>query len=211
MSERLNPALRPVQFGFHITTGTNIAIARARNELAARAELTTDRCFGYFPGCELVGIEQNLPASKGVNRHMPRMQVGEHELSFNFLRLALRPQPPCDPWHLDSDAATAVTGDREKTQTTTVWRALLNLSVQERRVVEYLDVDPSSVGLVETDGYISLPDTSYDEAYARRVILPPKDGLLVCGVLFAASQVLHRGNDGQGGHFVGGYGAEVAA
>jgi hypothetical protein len=74
---------------------------------------------------------------------------------FNFLRLSLVRQSAHPAFHLDSDAATALTGDVRNLNEREVLRLLQNLSSQAQRVLHCLDVDPLSIDLVAEGSYVA--------------------------------------------------------
>lgn len=211
MPDRLDSRKLPVQFGFETDHVLDRAITRAQDELSERTTRDGDRYSGYYPGGSGYGVESGLPRAKKMITAMPTIEVGKRTLDFNFLHLSLGAQLRREPWHLDSDPSSVHPTNLEAGQTAVMWRALLNLGTINDHVVEYLDVEPNSVGLTAQDGYACFPDATYDQDYARRITLPAREGLLVCGVLFAASQILHRDNSSDDSHFVASYGLEEAA
>jgi hypothetical protein len=183
-------------------------IERVAHELDVRARDDPNRCFGYFPGmAQVPHIEHDLPASRAFAQDVPSLRLEEKDLFFNFLRLSRMKQPAKDAFHLDSDAATALTGDQGTLTTRLVLRLLLNLSAMLARTVAYADVDASTVRIRADGGYLFCYDT-VPAAAVRRVILPPRQGLVVSGLLLCTNRVLHAGVDDDEGHFVAAYGRE---
>jgi hypothetical protein len=128
----------------------------------------------------------------------------------NFLRLSLVCQRPDPASHLDSDAATALTGDVGSLYERDVLRLLLNLSSQEERVSHYLDVDPRTTDLVAEGPYVRAKDPERLRTRARVAVIPPRLGTTVHGLAFASNRVLHSGVDGERGRFIAAYGVETA-
>lgn len=184
------------------------AITAVQQELTDKAETDTDKCWGYFPAmANRSGIDTTLPVSQTFVDNVPNLTMNGRILNFNFLRLSLVEQSSDAPYHLDSDAATALTGDTSTIAKRLVWRLLLNLGTHNR-TLSYLDVDPFSVELDSTDGYINCPAEYVTSDITNAVVLAPRMGRLVNGVLFCSSRVLHTGKDDEYGHFVAGYGVE---
>lgn len=187
-------------------------IQKTEGELGLHAQRDDDKCYGYFPGMgDRRGIDANLPVSQSFADGAQYLTVDGKKLNFNFLRLSLIDQPSISPFHLDSDSATALTGDVATMSQRLVWRLLINLSPVRSRTVIYLDLDPSSVELINDRGYISYPSKSITDDMIKKVELSPRSGSEVSAVLFCASRVLHAGKDINGGHFVAGYGVDEKA
>jgi hypothetical protein len=187
---------------------TNKQLEQVRLELTAKAQADSNKCFGYFPGMKLkANLDFDLPESAKLEASAPTLKLNDKLLHFNFVRLSLVKQSANSPYHLDSDAATALTGDTSTISKRLVWRLLLNLSDQHARTLSYLDLDPSSVKLETSGGYIHCADTTPEDTI-RRIAIPPRQDGQVHGVLFCASRVLHTGQDDEHGHFVAGYGCE---
>lgn len=184
------------------------AIEAAERELSIKASSDTDRCYGYFPGMSRDGIGNNLPLSQKFAQNAAKLMVNGKSVDFNFLRLSLIDQPSISPFHLDSDSATALTGDIATMADRLVWRLLLNLSDSKTRTIIYLDLNPSLVQLKNDRGYISYPSELITNNLICSVELQARKGDVVNGVLFCASRVLHAGKDMGGGHFVAGYGVD---
>ncbi len=183
---------------------------RVEVELGARAALDRDRCRGYFPALEDVqGIDSDLPACHAFAACLPRIRHGGADYQFNFLRLSLRPQSVDPAYHLDSDAATALSGDVSSLRRRRVTRLLLNLSSQNDRTLHYLDVDPRCVELVAEGSYVRAADPSGLAERALTATVPARRGAHVAGLVFAANLILHSGVDGASGHFVAAYGIDA--
>src|SRR5690606_31119097 len=102
-------------------------------ELDTHAQLDDDGCYGYFPG---FAADTHLSESVRFSRLVPAITVDELALGFNFLRYSLGPQPALHGLHLDTDAATAVTGPgMSQQQDREVWRLFLNMDRQRTRNV----------------------------------------------------------------------------
>jgi hypothetical protein len=199
----------PVAVEIHLP-GLVESAADAGIELAARAALDRDRCCGYFPALEGVhGVDCDLPACHAFARDLPVINYGGTEFRFNFLRLSLKQQSVDPAYHLDSDAATALSGDVTTLRQRRVERLLLNLSSRNERTLHYLDVDSSCVELVADGSYVRAADPCGLAEHALTANIPPRHGSHVAGLLFAANLVLHSGVDDVNGHFVGAYGLEV--
>ncbi len=111
---------------------------------------------------------------------------------------------------MDSDAATALTGDVSTLGKREVLRLLLNLSSQEERALHYLDVDPRSTELVAEGSYVRAKDPERHHTRIRVAVIPPRTRATVRGLAFASNRVLHSGLDGEHGHFIAAYGMETA-
>ncbi len=132
----------------------------AERELRRRAHDDVDKCCGYFPALAGTdGIVSDLPASRMFASEIPQIIHDGCVYHFNFLRVSLVQQGSEPEFHLDSDAATALTGDAETLRQRYVLRMVLNLSATSDRTLQYLDVDPESVGLVARGGYVSVART----------------------------------------------------
>lgn len=184
-------------------------LIKARDELLEKAVNDPHRCFGYFPALRhKPSIDSHLPHCVVLSNIIPQLVVGSKQLQFNFVRMSLIKQVGDSPYHLDSDAATAITGDVSTVGGRLIWRLLLNLSDTYPRTLSYLDMDPFSVQLEAKGGYIHCPNSVVQKEIVRFIRIKPRNGTTVFGVLFCASRVLHTGQDDEHGHFVAGYGCE---
>lgn len=179
-------------------------------ELGARAAGDRDRCCGYFPALEgVAGIDHDLPACRAFATCLPLISHGGVEYRFNFLRLSLQQQSADPAYHLDSDAATALSGDLTTLSRRRVVRLILNLSSLNQRTLHYLDVDPGGVDLVAEGSYVRVADPRRYSRRALTAVIPARRRSRVAGLLFAANQVLHSGVDNADGHFVAAYGIDA--
>lgn len=185
-------------------------IAAAHAELQRKAAEDAYKCFGYFPGMRAHAneLDFNLSACQAFAAAVPELLVAEKQLDFGFLRMSLIKQSGISPYHVDSDASAALTGDEACVSKKQIWRLLMNMSDTHERTLSYLNIDPSSVKLANKNGYVHFPETAIADTYVRTVIIPPRRKTKVVGVLFCASRVLHAGQDDEFGHFVAGYGCE---
>ena len=210
--------VRPLEAGRHPTAvELDIApmaaqLAAVEQELSTRAGWDRDRCFGYFPALNgASGIASDLSACREFAVRLPQLNVGGAPFRFNFLRLSLVQQSARAAYHLDSDAATAITGDVTTISQRHILRLLLNLSARGERTLHYLNVDPGSVELIVEDGYIRVADPQAFQPHSLVARIPPRRGSRVHGLVFASSRLLHSGVDDEHGHFVAAYGAEEDA
>jgi hypothetical protein len=200
---------RPVAVEIYVP-GLAESSTDAELELRARAALDQDGCCGYFPALEGVdGIDCDLPACRSFARSLPVIDYGGTAYRFNFLRLSLKQQSVDPAYHLDSDAATALSGDVTTIGRRRVERLLLNLSARGARTLHYLDVDSSCVELVADGSYVRAADPGGLADQALTATIAPRSGSYVAGLLFAANLVLHSGVDDLSGHFVAAYGIDV--
>jgi hypothetical protein len=185
------------------------SIAAAEIELGTHAAVDQNRCCGYFPSLKgFPGIDSDLPACRAFQDHLPFLEVCGDEYQFSFLRLSLIRQSVDPVFHLDSDAATALSGDVTTLRQRRVARLLLNLSSQSERTLNFLDVDPYCVDLVSDGSYVRVADPLGLAERTRTVVIPARSGSYLGGLLFAANSVLHSGVDDVGGHFVAAYGTD---
>src|SRR5579884_4360320 len=127
---RLRP--RPVEL---VLDSIGEVITAAEDELRRGAIDDRDRCCGYFPALAgMSGIRTELPACRVFAQALPAISHGGVTYRFNFLRLSLTCQSADPAFHLDSDAATALTGDVGSLGEREVRRLLLNLSSHEERM-----------------------------------------------------------------------------
>jgi hypothetical protein len=186
------------------------ALAAVASELRARAASDRHGCCGYFPALNGVsGIISDLPACREFATRLPAIDVRGTRFRFNFLRLSLVQQSADAAYHLDSDAATAITGDAAALNNGQILRLLLNLSTRGERAVHYLDVDPGSIELAVEGSYIRVADPDALDRHALIARIPSRRGPTVHGLVFASNRVLHSGVDDECGHFVAAYGAEA--
>ncbi len=107
LDKRLRP--RPVELDLK---PIGAVITGAEAELRLGAIEDRDRCCGYFPALAgMSGIRTELPACGVFAEVLPEISNGGITYRFNFLRLSLVCQSADPVFHLDSDAATALTGD----------------------------------------------------------------------------------------------------
>jgi hypothetical protein len=107
LEERLRP--QPVELDL---AAIGEAITAAQDELRLVAMDDLDRCCGYFPALAgLSGIRTELPACRAFAEALTAISHAGMTYGFNFLRLSLVRQSADPAFHLDSDAATALTGD----------------------------------------------------------------------------------------------------
>lgn len=186
-------------------------ITAVEDELRLGAIEDRDRCCGYFPALAgMSGIRTELPACRVLAEALPAISHAGMTYRFNFLRLSLVRQSADPAFHLDSDAATALTGDVSSLSERKVLRLLLNLSSHEERALHYLDVDPWTTELVAEASYVCATDPARLQTRAHVAVIPPRVGTTVYGLAFASNRVLHSGLDGEHGHFIAAYGAETA-
>jgi hypothetical protein len=207
---RLDVGYRPTSVVLQIPSLVEGA-PTAERELRSHAQSDCDKCCGYFPALTgTAGIVSDLPACRALAAQVPGISHGGSVYHFNFLRLSLV-QQSCEPeFHLDTDAATALTGDSETLCRRRVLRMVLNLSTTNQRALHYLDVDSSSVQLVVRGGHVTV---AASESLCERVlvaVVPPRRGPSVHGLVFASNRVLHSGVDAELGHFIAAYGVETA-
>ena len=155
------------------------------------------------------GIDGNLPACRAFGARLPSLRHRGAEYGFSFIRLSLTQQSVDPAFHLDSDAATALSGDVGTLRQRRVARLLLNLSSQSERALHYLDVDPYCVDLLSDGSYVRVADPHGLMDRARKVVIPARSGSRLSGLLFSANFVLHSGVDDAGGHFVAAYGRDA--
>jgi len=209
VTRRLAARHLPISVAFDIPRLAERA-ARVELELGAHAAVDRDRCRGYFPALRGVRrIDGDLPACRAFATSFPFIRHAGVEHRFNFLRLSLTPQSADPAYHLDSDTATALTGDVTTLRHRRVARLLVNLSSQCVRTLHYLDVDPSHVDLIADGSYIRAADPRGLAEYALMAAIPPRRGCHVSGLVFTANLVLHSGRDDAGGHFVAAHGIDA--
>jgi hypothetical protein len=185
--------------------------ATVERELGSHAAADEDRCCGYFPALTGVpGIHSDLPACQAFATWLPLVMHGGTTYRFNFLRLSLRQQSIDPAYHLDSDAATALTGDLTTLKERRVVRLILNLSSHTERTLHYLDVDPYGVDLVQKGSYVCAADPRSLSPRRLATAIPARRHAQVAGLLFPANLVLHSGVDNADGHFVAAYGIDTA-
>jgi len=183
-------------------------IEAAESQLLMTAQANADGCWGYFPALNgHTGIDNSLRNPRRLATNTPTLTLAGLRLNFNFLRLSVKKQEARAPFHLDTDAATAVTGDVETLGEREVWRLLLNLSSRHLRSVAYLDVDSRTVSLDAVGTTVRYLGST--DGLEQTVLLEPRTTSEVQGLLFCANAVLHSGRDDENGHFVGGYGCEL--
>jgi hypothetical protein len=184
--------------------------AAVEHELRTPADQDPDRCCGYFPALAgQGGIVSDLPTCQAFAARLPYIFHGGYRYEFNFLRLSLVQQSTDPSYHLDSDAATALTGDVAAINRRQIRRLLLNLSARSDRNLCYLNLDPGSVELAVDGSYIGVADPDALRGYGLIATIPQRRGSTVHGLVFASNLVLHSGLDDQDGHFVAAYGIET--
>ena len=201
--------LRPQPVRIECPLGTE-RLSAVEDELRARAALDRDRCCGYFPAlADTPGIHSDLPACRRFADELPSIALAGKVYSFNFLRLSSVQQSVDAAYHLDSDAASALTGDVATLADRQITRLLLNLSTESDRTLRYLDVDPCSVELRSEGSYVCAADAASLERFASSAAIPQRQGSSVAGLVFVSNLVLHSGVDGPSGHFLAAYGTEA--
>jgi hypothetical protein len=206
---RLDVAYHPTPVALQVPFFVQGAPA-AERELSSRARYDFDKCCGYFPALAGAdGIVTDLPACRMFAAEVPQIIHGGSVYNFNFLRMSLV-QQSCEPeFHLDSDAATALTGDVESLRHRHVLRMVLNLSATSRRALHYLDVDSESIQLIVRGGYVRVAQTESLGDRVLTAVIPPRHGASVHGLVFVSNRVLHSGVDDESGHFIAAYGMET--
>lgn len=185
-------------------------VRAVENELEEAAGRDRDKCWGYFPSLRRPsGVSDDLPASRSLAGLVPQLFVQGATFSFCFLRLSLVQQSTEPSYHLDSDAATAVTGDPATIGRRRVYRLLLNLSSRRSRSLHYLSADSNSIDLVAEGSYVTAAAAEHLRHTARVADIPSRRGSTVHGLVFESSRLLHSGLDDDDGHFVAAYGFEV--
>jgi hypothetical protein len=208
-SDRLPAALRPRNVTAELPSVRQVDAAE--RELRLHAERDRQQCWGYFPVLAgQPGIGSDLPACRDFAIVMPYVMTDGECHQFNFIRLSLTCQSQQAAYHLDSDAATALTGDLATLRRREVGRVLLNLSSTQARALHYLDLDVSTAILSSQGSYVRSADESQEARHAASATIPPRSGRTVHGIVFVANRVLHSGVDGPLGHFVAAYGYDRA-
>jgi hypothetical protein len=203
--DRLPAALRPSLLTTELPTIRHVDAAE--RELRRHAKADDHRCWGYFPSLTgRPGIHVDLPACRDFASAVPEIIAAGVGYRFNFIRLSLRCQSLEPLYHLDSDAATALTGNPATLHQRLVGRILLNLSQTEDRHLYYLDLDVAAAALTRQGSYVRASARTQAARYAMRATIPPRSGSTVYGITFLANRVLHSGVDGPHGHFVAAYG-----
>jgi hypothetical protein len=106
----LPPQFHPMQVALMLPVLERFVEA-AGEELTRKALRDANGCCGYFPAMsEVAGIDDDLPASRCLAESMPVVEIDGRSLHFSFVRLSLVKQLGDSPFHLDSDASTALTG-----------------------------------------------------------------------------------------------------
>jgi hypothetical protein len=211
MMIQLEPALHPAAVELEIPFLTWGAAA-VEHELRLRAAADPDGCCGYFPAlASNVSIISDLPDCQTFAAGLPHIWCGGYRYEFNFLRLSLVQQCQHAAYHLDSDAATALTGDVTAIKGRQIRRLLLNLSTQSERSLHYLNLDPRSVELAVDGSYIRAADPRSLRGHGLVATIAPRRGSSVHAVSFISNMVLHSGVDDENGHFVAAYGIETDA
>ena len=183
---------------------------RLSASFACASRHDVDKCCGYFPALAGTdGIVSDLPASRMLAAEVPQIIYEGFVYHFNFLRVSLLQQSSEPEFHLDSDAATALTGDGETLRQRYVLRMVLNLSATSVRALQYLDVDSESVDLVVRGGYVSIAQTEALTERRLTAVIPPRCGASVHGLVFFSNCVFHSGVDDEFGHFIAAYGMET--
>jgi hypothetical protein len=137
-------------------------------------------------------------------------QLRASEVPLSFVRLSLVQQSADPTFHLDSDAATALTGEVADLADRRVSRLLINLSTRNERALHYLDVDPGSVALEVEGSYVRAANPARLRRSSRIATIARRSGSRVHGLAFTSNLVLHPGVDDASGHFVAAYGTEAA-
>lgn len=204
MNKYLPKIYQPKIVTLQIPSDISQLITAVEKELQTFAQKDANKCWGYFPAL----AEKNLKLSKAKKLHerMPVISQLGKNLELNFVRLSLVQQKGDNPYHMDSDSKTALTGDTTTIGSRHVWRLLLNFSGSYSRSLGYLDLNTDNIELTAEDGYIHYVGDTKD--YEKRIIIPPRTKNKVTAVLFCASRVLHTGKDDKNGHFVAGFGCE---
>jgi hypothetical protein len=202
-------AFVPVRFRGFLEWPAVQAIKRADHELRRRAAADENRCAGFFPSLSgLPDIESDLPSCRALMHLVPEIEHEGRTYGFNFIRLSLVCQASAPTWHIDSDAATALTGGDVPPTDRLIHRLLLNLSEARARVLHYLDVDALTIDLVQHGGYIRPAETKSPVGRALSISVPAREGPVVHGISFVSNRILHSGQDDETGHFVAAYGLE---
>lgn len=208
--KNLEDIFRPRLTSIPISPALEIGIDAVEAELALRAGNDPDNCFGYFPGFREEA--QTLVASNRLADDIPTVEAGNMLFTHNFFRLSTVPQPSIYPYHIDSDAETAISGSFDALEGSIVWRALFNLSGDKDRDVAYLDIsvaDAIRQGMLRVEaGYMAY--TGVVNQHEKVLTIPRRQPGLMHGAIFAANRVFHGGRDGIDGHFVAGYGSVEA-
>jgi hypothetical protein len=202
-------AFLPVPFRTFLEWPAVAAIKRADRELRCRAAIDQNRCAGFFPSLRGVpAIDHEFPCCRELMHLVPEIEHEGRAYRFNFIRLSLVCQASEPTWHIDSDAATALTGGNVNPADRLIHRLLLNLSETRERVLTYLDVDVLRIGLLQDGGYIRPAKTESPRGKAVSVSVPVREGHVVHGISFVSNRILHSGRDDEDGHFVAAYGFE---
>jgi hypothetical protein len=204
-------AFVPAPFCAFVEWPVVAAIKRADRELRCRAAIDQNRCAGFFPSLSGVpDIDCDFPSCRELMHLVPEIEHEGRAYRFNFMRLPLVCQASEPTWHIDSDAATALTGWNVNPADRLIHRLLLNLSETRERVLTYLDVDVLRIDLIQDGGYIRPAKTESPGGKALSISVPAREGPVVHGISFVSNRILHSGRDDEDGHFVAAYGFECS-
>jgi hypothetical protein len=120
------------------------------------------------------GIHVDLPACRDFADALPEVAGAGPPCRFNFIRLSLGGHHARPSYHLDCDAATALTGDPATLDRRVVGRILLNLSPATERTLHYLDLDVTTTALTHEGAYVYPADPAVLAGYAARATIPPR-------------------------------------
>ena len=192
-----------------VLPGLSSVLLAAKQELIDKTKADANKCMGYFPGLKksplAKAVDFDFPSCREFAEAFPSVQLGNETFMFNFVRMSLVRQAGDFPFHLDTDAASAMGGTEQTIATKEVWRILLNMSDTGSRKLEYIDQPSEDFEIEFHKGYLHTPDKEALN-FVRSVDLLPRRGDTVSAVVLCASKVLHTGRDDDKGHFVAGYG-----
>jgi hypothetical protein len=129
------------------------------------------------------GIDHDLPACRALAEGYPLQRVGELAVRFNFMRMSLRRQALLVQhedtiFHLDSVAATALTGNLDTITNRQLWRLHVNLHPVHTRTLAYVDIHPAFIAgsIVQHENYAYCPPEAISKKALTTTDIPRRIG-----------------------------------
>jgi len=144
-----------------------------------------------------------LPITTAFARQYGTREFGYRNYDFSFIARSLIPQPAVAELHVDANSDSGI-GDWQTSVRS--WRMLINLSDEYPRGMKWSFENTARMQKTKLGGYLAC--SGFDPSMLATISLKPRQGRLVNGVVFCASEVAHSGSDGPHGRFTASYGYE---
>ena len=198
----IDPEFWPVMFETEWEAIADFAGMNQELEFAALSSGNPDS-MQMLLRADLDNLAGQLPITTAFARQYSTREFGYRNYDFSFIARSLVPQQAMAELHVDANANSGI---GEWQTSVRSWRMLINLSDEYPRVMKWSQENTARMQKTKLGGYLAC--SGFDPEMLATISLEPRQGRLVNGVIFCASEVAHSGSDGPHGRFTASYGYE---